>query len=256
MLRDPCAEVLASGLGAALTDTMFNPLEIIKVRRQLSGSRSETIPVAASAIWRHGGIQLLWTPGLQATWLRSFGVTGLRVGLYPSVRNSIGGDSTEAVGRKAAAGMMTGAISAAVANPIDMVRTRIHAQVAGPTRYASTLAAATSIVSSEGGVTALWRGLSATVSRQILLSGGQLASYDQVWNGMPSIECVVWPLRVDICALTNSALPLYYRLNRLLNSEATRRIQHFTSLAVCSIATLGPLRGRLDWIVTIPARHI
>ena len=74
---------------------------------------------------------------------------------------------------------LAGALSAALANPIDMVRTRIHAQAGGVVRYASTLAAAAAIVSGEGGVGALYRGLGATAARQALLSGGQLASYDQ-----------------------------------------------------------------------------
>jgi len=179
----PFAEVLASGLGAALTDTVFNPLEIIKVRRQLTvQGATESIAAAAAAIYQAGGVQLLWTPGLQATWTRAFCVTGLRVGLYPTVRHAFENDSdpqAQSLARKAAAGMTTGALSAALANPIDMVRTRIHAQVAGPTRYASTLAAASTIVRQEGGIPALWRGLGATVARQMLLSGGQLASYDE-----------------------------------------------------------------------------
>ena len=46
-------------------------------------------------------------------------------------------------------------------------------------RYATYGAAVRDIVVREGGVPALWRGLGATVARQMLLSGGQLASYDQ-----------------------------------------------------------------------------
>jgi len=175
------SEVLASGLGAAITDTLFNPLEMLKVRSQLRrpDAAAETVPQAALAVYRHGGVALLWLPGLQATWLRAFSVTGLRVGLYPTVRGLLDRNgSSSSVAGKAAAGMATGALSAALANPIDTVRTRIHAQVGGPTRYASALAAALSVVN-DGGVRALYRGLGATITRQALLSGAQLASYDQ-----------------------------------------------------------------------------
>lgn len=79
----PGAEVLASGLGAAVTDTLFNPLEMLKVRVQTSET---TAPSAARAVYAKGGLWLLWSPGLQATWVRSFCVTGLRVGLYPTVK--------------------------------------------------------------------------------------------------------------------------------------------------------------------------
>mmetsp|Transcript_10101 Transcript_10101/g.32018 ORF Transcript_10101/g.32018 Transcript_10101/m.32018 type:complete len:274 (-) Transcript_10101:30-851(-) len=168
----PGAEVLASGLGAAVTDTLFNPLEMLKVRVQTSAT---TAPSAARAVYAKGGLWLLWSPGLQATWVRSFCVTGLRVGLYPTVKALVGADS---LGQKLAAGAATGALSSALANPIDMVRTRLHAQVGLPMRYASTAAAALSIVRGEGGVGSLWRGLGATAARQALLSSGQLASYD------------------------------------------------------------------------------
>ena len=172
-------EVLASGLGAAITDTIFNPLEMLKVRVQTS---PVSFPQAARAVYEHGGLWLLWTPGLQVTWVRSFCVTGLRVGLYPTVRSTVCGydaGNAPSLAAKLSAGAATGALSSALANPIDMVRTRIHAQVGGPTRYASAVAATAAIVAREGGVLALWRGLGATAARQALLSAGQLASYDQ-----------------------------------------------------------------------------
>ena len=112
--------------------------------------------------------------------MRAYFVTGLRVGLYPTVRGLLGstGENSGVLG-KAAAGMATARCRRHLANPIDMVRTRIHGQVAsGPQRWASSLAALSAIVAADG-VAGLWRGLGATVARQMLLSGGQLASYDQ-----------------------------------------------------------------------------
>ena len=176
MPSNPGAEVLASGLGAAITDTIFNPLEMLKVRVQTSDT---TFQAAARAVYTKGGPWLLWTPGLQATWVRSFCVTGLRVGLYGPVKRVVSGDApTTSFATKFAVGGATGALSSALANPIDMVRTRVHAQVGLSTRYATTAAAALHIVRCEGGVAALWRGLGASAVRQICLSGGQLASYD------------------------------------------------------------------------------
>lgn len=173
----PLADVGCASIGCAITDTIFNPLELLKVRRQLVNPH-ESLIGAARSVHTSGGVYLLWTPGLQATWLRAFSVTGLRVGLYPTVRDVVGGGDSFV--RKAGAGMLTGALSAAAANPIDMVRTRIHAQVGAPTlRYETYAAAARDVVANEGGVAALWRGIGATVARQMLLSGGQLASYDQ-----------------------------------------------------------------------------
>lgn len=38
---------------------------------------------------REEGILWLWRPGVEATWLRAFSSTGLRIGLYNSVKNNI-----------------------------------------------------------------------------------------------------------------------------------------------------------------------
>ena len=113
----PVEEVLASGLGCQITDTIFNPLEMLKTRIQLQNiAEREPLPQAVRTVWRRGGLWLLWTPGLQATWVRAYFVTGLRVGLYPTVRGLLGstGENSGVLG-KAAAGMATGALSASLA---------------------------------------------------------------------------------------------------------------------------------------------
>jgi hypothetical protein len=38
---------------------------------------------------REEGAYWLWRPGVEATWLRAFSSTGLRIGLYNSVKNNI-----------------------------------------------------------------------------------------------------------------------------------------------------------------------
>ena len=38
---------------------------------------------------REEGVYWLWRPGVEPTWLRAFSSTGLRIGLYNSVKNSI-----------------------------------------------------------------------------------------------------------------------------------------------------------------------
>ena len=124
------ADVLCAGLGAAITDSIFNPLEVIKVRMQTAQQLSEPaedFAGAASALYRRGGPVLLWTPGLTATWARGFGFTGLRVGLYPTVKRLFSGDDDEpSLSAKIAAGATTGAIGSSIAASM------IH-------RFASTL---------------------------------------------------------------------------------------------------------------------
>ena len=166
-----------------LLTPFWQPLEVIKVRiqtAQILGVQAESFPAAASALHAKGGPLLLWTPGLAATWARAFGFTGLRVGLYPAVRSMVGGDKHNAsLGTKVLAGATTGAIGSAIANPVDLVRTRMQAQAGRPTLYPSSVAVVRA-VHAEGGVAALWRGVSATAGRATLLSGAQLATYDEL----------------------------------------------------------------------------
>ena len=67
-------EVLASGLGAAITDSIFNPLDIIKVRMQLQqpgnaagGAGSElyykSMVHGLKRVSREEGMLWLWRPG-------------------------------------------------------------------------------------------------------------------------------------------------------------------------------------------------
>ena len=154
-------EWLSAGFGCALSDTMFNPLEVLKVRRQIqaSSNTSTTTPsssfgLAQTAIKEADGsvVRGLWQPGLLATWMRGLSYTGFRIGLYPTVRDyyaeklkrrSVGvrgmdGTSEEEENRtmsesekfalKLLAGATTGAIGSAVFNPIDIVRIRMQSQ--------------------------------------------------------------------------------------------------------------------------------
>jgi solute carrier family 25 uncoupling protein 8/9 len=179
------ADVLCAGLGAAITDSLFNPLEVVKVRLQTAqqlGQPNESFLGAATALHQRGGLLLLWTPGLTATWFRAFGFTGLRVGLYPTIKALISGsdDPNPSLATKIAAGATTGAIGSSIANPVDLIRTRMQAQAGRTTLYPSSLAVARHVHSQEGGLTALWRGVSATAVRATLLSGSQLATYDEL----------------------------------------------------------------------------
>ena len=60
-------EWAAAGVGCALADTMFNPLEVLKVRAQQRASRASATSLAREAIRRDGFVRGLVVPGLTAT---------------------------------------------------------------------------------------------------------------------------------------------------------------------------------------------
>ena len=168
-------EWLSAGVGCALSDTVFNPLEVLKVRRQIQASSTTsttttTFGLAQTAIKEADGsaVRGLWQPGLLATWMRGLSYTGFRIGLYPTVRDyyaeklkrrSVGvrgmdGTSeeeeengtmseSEKFALKLLAGATTGAIGSAVFNPIDIVRIRMQSQPYRALSLGSEAAAAT-----------------------------------------------------------------------------------------------------------------
>ena len=184
-------EWLAASLGCTIADTIFNPLEVLKVRRQVAMSVGgsggagvgSSLSLARAAAGEHGVIRGLWLPGLEATCYRAFSYTGFRIGLYPTVRDAIVGSGAfggaDSVAARIAAGATTGMVGSAIFNPIDVVRIRMQ----GPNPYPSTVGAFGAIVKEEG-IAGLWRGTGVCMARAALLSGSQLATYDTAKVGM------------------------------------------------------------------------
>ena len=144
---------------------------------------------------------------------------GLRIGLYEPIRNAMVGKDHQgdvSLGIKIAAGLTTGAIGISVASPTDLVKVgaavglasrpvqplavpccgqallpilchglQVRMQASGrlpdghPRKYASSMAAYRSIVSTEG-VAALWTGLGPNIARNAIINAAELASYDQI----------------------------------------------------------------------------
>lgn len=80
----------------------------------------------------------------------------------------------------------SGAIGAAIFNPIDLVKVRFQTSLPGqPLPYNfSMLTAFRSIYLTEGGVRGLWAGVEATVVRAAFLTTAQLGTYDIVKNNL------------------------------------------------------------------------
>ena len=84
---DVAREWAAAGVGCALADTVFNPLEVLKVRAQQRPDAVALRALAREAIARDGFARGLLAPGLAATWMRGLSYTGFRIGLYPTTRD-------------------------------------------------------------------------------------------------------------------------------------------------------------------------
>jgi solute carrier family 25 protein 14/30 len=172
-------EVAAAGVGCALVDGFFNPLEVLKVRLQAHSTQNTQSngAISASTILRSEGIVRVWSAGLFPTVLRSVCYVGLRIGLYPTVKGLLGvhDKGAEPFHIKLLAGAICGGLGSSLFSPLDLVGLRFKANRLA---YPNTFAAFTTIIH-QNGVGGLWRGCSANVLRATLISGTQLSVYDQ-----------------------------------------------------------------------------
>lgn len=186
-------EVLAAGLGCAVVDALFNPLEVLKVRLQNGRTSCSSVPTVQATrsilfkevqlIVSNDGVLGLWKPGLLPTVLRGLLYVGFRIGFYPTAKSLtptlFGSDIVplESFSNKLLSGSICGAVGSLMFTPLDVIRIRFQAN---PAAYPSTLAAFSQITHSEGIVRGLWAGVSVNVLRAAMLSGTQLGVYDQL----------------------------------------------------------------------------
>jgi hypothetical protein len=165
-------EILVGGVSTAAISALLNPVDVIKTRRQLSGSP------AASAIGRElwgaggtAGLSRLWRPGLDATIARELVYSGCTKGLYPLARDAISGDAEPTLAQRALAASATGFSGSIGANAFDLAKIRAFAH---PERYASVWSALVQIGRAEG-VSALFiRGTSASAPRGAVIAVGEV----------------------------------------------------------------------------------
>ncbi|PCH43523.1 mitochondrial carrier [Wolfiporia cocos MD-104 SS10] len=176
-----------------------NPLDIIKVRQQLrtQSARANSFWVVGIEMARSEGLRSLMN-GFSASMLREFVYSGIRLGSYEYFKDAVyqisdGRLSRDSLGLKVAAASIASTIGSALANPADLVKVRMQAYYPSGTPYrnmrhafatiwkqGSTAANGSGTSFMPGGLRALYRGVSPTTVRGVILSTSQICSYDQV----------------------------------------------------------------------------
>ena len=159
-------ELAAAGIACSVADGLFHPLDTLKTR-QHAGVAKQT-----------RGLADLWTSGLAATAARALTFAATRVGAYPTVRDALSSGTDASVAARVAAGSLTGAMSAAVFTPLDILRLR--SQLTPRAHPALDVLGGLRKLAASEGPSALWRGASVNVARAAVLTSAQLASYDGV----------------------------------------------------------------------------
>lgn len=212
---------LEGGIASIIAGVVTHPLDLIKVRMQLQGefslntnltgvkphrpvfavgtislspssaadSHSRVTPLSLAAhILRSEGPSALFS-GVSATILRQFLYSATRIGVYDALKQRLSDPTTGnfPLVSKIAAGLIAGAVGAAVGNPADVAMVRMQADGRLPLNrrrnYKSVVDAIGQIVNREG-FGGLWRGSWLAVNRAMIVTASQLAAYDQVKETM------------------------------------------------------------------------
>ena len=194
---DIAVNLLSSGMTGGVAAALFNPLDCLKVRWQVTppGTAASMRAFAAQVVRSEGLWRGLWAPGLSANFWAVFVSSLGRVGLYPSVRDAL---VALRGGRKTGLDMLLGGAVAGglgywLSTPIFQLKTRLQAEAGAldaasgvlltgqrkglPPSYPSWLAGARAIAR-EGGARALLRGAGPLVARGAALSAGMQLGYD------------------------------------------------------------------------------
>ncbi|PKU86850.1 mitochondrial uncoupling protein 5-like [Dendrobium catenatum] len=201
------------GIASIVAGCSTHPLDLIKVRLQLQGESAAAAPALRPALAFPGsspiaiphsnpslrrpgflsvGAQILRAEGpsalfsgISATILRQTLYSTTRMGLYDILKTKMSSEGTAAalpLHKKIAAGLIAGAVGAAVGNPADVAMVRMQADgrlpIADRRNYRGVADALGQMLRSEG-LGSLWRGSALTVNRAMIVTASQLATYDE-----------------------------------------------------------------------------
>ena len=181
------SKCFAGGTGCGVAGLLTNPMDVVKIRNQQYGSslsKYSTFSGAARSILAEEGPRGFFK-GAGASVLREATYSSLRMGLYEPIKLRyavIAGDENSPSVKWLSA-FTSGAIGAALFNPVDLVKVRLQTST-GPEPPYSSIANAFATIYREKGVAGLYVGTSATVTRAAFLTSAQLGSYDVIKNNL------------------------------------------------------------------------
>ncbi|KAL0130822.1 hypothetical protein PUN28_002439 [Cardiocondyla obscurior] len=171
---------LIGGTSGMAATCFVQPLDLIKNRMQLSGTKTSTLTVT-SAILKNEGVLALYS-GLSAGLMRQATYTTTRLGIYTWLMELSSKEAQPSFVVKALLGMTAGCVGAFVGTPAEVALIRMTADgrlpIAERRNYKNVFDALFRIIREEGLFT-LWRGAIPTMGRAMVVNAAQLASYSQ-----------------------------------------------------------------------------
>lgn len=276
------------GLASMIAGFATHPLDLVKVRMQLQGEVASP-PLAMALAGSHAssgsvrrpgplgvglevarseGVQALYS-GVSATLLRQAMYSSTRMGLYEFLKTQWRDETQEGSGlplhKKVAAALVSGATGAAVGNPADLAMVRMQADGRLPVHerrnYTSVGNALLRMVKQDG-VLSLWTGSAPTVTRAMLVTAAQLATYDQIKDTIAQNRVVPEGLATQVVASVGAGVlasvasnPIDVVKTRVMNMKvAAGEAPPYKGALDCAVKTVrseGPMALYKGFIPTV-----
>mmetsp|Transcript_15703 Transcript_15703/g.22771 ORF Transcript_15703/g.22771 Transcript_15703/m.22771 type:complete len:209 (-) Transcript_15703:42-668(-) len=164
----------SAGIAAATSSAIYNPLDSLRVRWQVSGtsaaSEQSIISFGSRIIQEEGLFNGLWRPGIGVNMIGMSLSGAIRLGCYEMIRNSFEGEKQ--VWHIVSAGLICGSFAYFTATPFHQMKTKLQACPEGSRRNA--FAEMVKLVSRTGRIDTLWKGSVPVSMRGALFSAGHV----------------------------------------------------------------------------------
>jgi solute carrier family 25 oxoglutarate transporter 11 len=289
-MADQWKGFVQGGVASMVAGFATHPLDLIKVRMQLQGEVAAPVTHFALAIdGRHGpavasvavprpgplgvglnvarseGVQALYS-GVSATVLRQCLYSSTRMGLYEFLKTQWRDESSGLpLYKKVAAALVSGGVGAVVGNPADLAMVRMQADGRLPMherRNYTSVGNALSRMVKQDGVMSLWTGSAPTVTRAMLVTAAQLATYDQIKDNIKESGAVPEGLATQVVASVGAGVvasvasnPIDVVKTRVMNMKvAAGEAAPYRGALDCAVKTVraeGPLALYKGFIPTV-----
>ena len=173
-------DMISGAIGMSTASAVLNPLDVVKVRMQQSGSTYTGLSDCAKrSVKASGVIKGLVLPGLTATIMRDVLNGAFRVGLYKEIERWLFPADTAYpfLVRKLVTGVIVGGIGAGLWSHTDLVKTRMQTQSVATPAYRSTLHAYSALVRTSG-LRGLYQGVGTNMFRASIITTVHVGSYE------------------------------------------------------------------------------
>lgn len=172
MTNELCKGVLVGAASSSIAGVFTNPIDVVKTEMQVASTKLGPLGTLRSRVGRLGVVSLWW--GVPAMFVRSLFYAGIRLGTYEPIKHTLATPDRPSVWSKVLAGVLSGSLGAAVANPVEVIKTRLQAG-----HFSSTAVAFVTVARHEGAA-AFGAGLLPHVLRGAAVTASQIGCYDEV----------------------------------------------------------------------------